>query len=81
MPKTRDKNDLFYQVHRCWENPSELLEKAYENDIDTPNRPLIQSLGEILNNNDEVPDFSQLLEWVTKFTNLGGGRDILFSLA
>lgn len=80
ISKARDSDGLSYQIHRCWESTSELLEKAYENDIATPNRPLIQSLGEILDD-DEVPDFSQFIEWATKFTTLDAGLNTLFSLA
>ena len=62
----RQSSESFYQVYRCWDDPVELLEKAYENDIATPNRPLIQSLGDILKDDDDVSDFSQFLEWAVE---------------
>lgn len=69
-PPIRQADEFFYQVYRCWENPTELLEKAYENDIATPNRPLIQSLSNVLDDDDDVPDFSQFLEWASHLSIL-----------
>jgi hypothetical protein len=40
----RDGNEDFYLVVRCWENPLDLLMKAYEQDPAVPNRPLAQVL-------------------------------------
>jgi hypothetical protein len=64
--KTRRKQDseTSYQIIRCWNNPVELLQQAYENDIATPNQPLIRSLEDILDDDDDIPDFSKFLEWV-----------------
>jgi ABC-type antimicrobial peptide transport system ATPase subunit len=56
------------------------LEKAYESDIATPNRPLIQSLGAILDDDDDVPDFSQFLEWASRLTALDGGSNTIVKL-
>jgi hypothetical protein len=73
-PLMKEDDKLSYLVYRCWETPLDLLEKAYENDIATPNRPLIQSLAGILDDGDEnIPDFSQFLEWAARFTVLDGG--------
>lgn len=73
-PQQREENELNYQVCRCWDTTIELLEKAYENDIATPNRPLIQSLSEIFDDDDnDIPDFSQFLEWAIQLTMLNGG--------
>jgi Protein of unknown function (DUF4007) len=75
-PLMKDDDKLSYLVYRCWKTPLELLEKAYENDIATPNRPLIQSLAGILDDGDEnVPDFSQFLEWAARLTVLDGGMN------
>jgi hypothetical protein len=72
-PLTKEDNELSYQVYRCWETPLDLLAKAYENDIAIPNRPLIQSLAGILDDGDDnVPDFSQFLEWAVRLTVLDG---------
>lgn len=79
-PPPKDATEFSYQVHRCWNTPIELLEKAYENDIATPNRPLIQSLGDILDD-DDVPDFSQFLEWASRLTALDGGSNTIVKLA
>ncbi|NJK34780.1 MAG: hypothetical protein HC919_07385 [Oscillatoriales cyanobacterium SM2_2_1] len=53
--------DLDYQVFPCWESSLELLEKAYDNDVATPNRPLKLALDGYLDD-VEVPDFSQFLK-------------------
>ena len=74
-----DKNSA-YQVYRCWQTPIELLEKAFEHDRDTPNKPLIQSLGSILDDDDDTPDFSQFLEWASGLM-LGGGSNTIKKLA
>jgi hypothetical protein len=79
-PRTKDENEFPYQVHRCWDTAIELLEKAYENDIATPNRPLIQSLDAILDDDDNVPDFSQFLEWASRLTALDGGSNTIVKL-
>jgi Protein of unknown function (DUF4007) len=80
-PLTRENNELSYQVYRCWETPLDLLAQAYDNDIATPNRPLIQSLAGILDGGDEnVPDFSQFLEWAARLTVLDGGVNTFIRL-
>jgi hypothetical protein len=80
-PRSKNEHESSYQVYRCWDSPIELLEKAYENDIATPNRPLIQSLGDILDDDDNIPDFSQFLEWVSRLTALDGGSNTIAKLA
>lgn len=64
--KTRRKQDTeaSYQIVRCWDDPEKLLQQAYENDTATPNQPLIRSLEGILDDDDDIPDFSKFLEWV-----------------
>jgi len=76
----KEDNQLSYQVLRCWEDPLELLEKAYDNDIATPNRPLTQSLVGILDDED-FPAFSQLLEWASGFMTIDGGSNTIVKLA
>jgi len=73
--------ESIYQVHRCWETSLDLLEKAYENDLATPNRPLIQSLGALIEDGGEVPDFSQFLEWASGLVVLDGGSKMITNLA
>jgi hypothetical protein len=68
--QTKEDNEFPYQVYRCWNQAVELLEKAYENDMATPNRPLVQSLGEILDDDDNDLDFLQFLEWASRLTLL-----------
>lgn len=70
-----------YQVHRCWETAAELLEKAYEDDMATPNRPLIQSLDAFLKDDDDVPDFSQFIDWASKLVALDGASNTMVSVA
>jgi Protein of unknown function (DUF4007) len=79
-PKIKDEQELSYQIYRTWNSPIEILEKAYENDIATPNRPLIQSLGDIIEDDDSV-DFSQLLEWASRLVSLDGGSNTIVKLA
>ena len=69
-----------YQVIRSWETAAELLEKAYENDIATPNRPLIQSLGAILDDDDDIPDFSHFLDWASELFVIEGGSNTMIKL-
>ncbi len=80
-PLLKEDNELSYQVYRCWEMPLDLLAKAYENDIATPNRPLIQSLAGIMADDENVPDFSQFLEWAAKLTVLDGEFNTFIRLA
>jgi hypothetical protein len=78
-PIESDTNHI-YLVVRCWQTPLELLEKAYENDLATPNRPLVQSLAAILDD-DDIPDFSKLLEWASELIALDGGSNMITRLA
>jgi hypothetical protein len=80
-PLMKEESESSYQVFRCWKTPDELLERAYENDRATPNRPLIQSLGSILDDDEDVPDFSSFLEWATGFISLDGGSNTITRLA
>jgi hypothetical protein len=80
-PQVKEDSEVSYQVHRCWKTATEVLEKAYENDIATPNKPLIQSLEAILDNDGDVPDFSQFLEWTSGLMSLDGGSNTIVSLA
>jgi hypothetical protein len=80
-PPRKQDDERSYQVYRCWNTPSELLEKAYDNDIATPNRPLIQSLADILDDGDESPDFSQLFTWAVSFVVIKGGMNVMDRLA
>jgi hypothetical protein len=80
-PQIKEDNEFSYQVYRCWEMATEILEKAYENDITTPNRPLTQSLEAILDNEEDVPDFSQFLEWASGLVSLEGGSNTIVRLA
>ena len=66
QPRRKQEGETAYQIIRCWDNSIQLLEKAYENDIATPNQPLMRSLAGILDDDDDIPDFSQLLEWVVR---------------
>jgi hypothetical protein len=79
-PLRREDGELSYQIYRCWETPLDLLAKAYDNDIATPNRPLIQSLAGILDDDENIPDFSQFLEWAAGLTLLDGGLNTLTRL-
>jgi Protein of unknown function (DUF4007) len=73
--KTQKKQDTesSYQVIRCWNNAQELLEQAYGNDTATPNQPLIRSLASILDDDDEMPEFTKFLEWASGLIVLDGG--------
>jgi hypothetical protein len=65
----RQNDEDFYLVVRCWENPSDLLMKAYDQDPAVPNSPLIQVLEETFE--DEEDDFPFLLSSAqTWFLNL-----------
>jgi hypothetical protein len=79
VPQVERDTTASYQVIRRWENPVELLEKAYENDIATPNRPLIQSLAGILDDDDGT--LSQLFEWASELMVLDGGSKTMIKLA
>ncbi len=80
-PPTKSEGELPYQVYRCWETAIELLEKAYEQDMATPNRPLIQALGSLLDDDEDVPDFSKFLEWASGVISLEGGSNTIIRLA
>ena len=56
QPERRQQEEPSYMVVRCWDDSLELLAKAYEQDPAVPNRPLIQSLEGILDDDDgELP--------------------------
>lgn len=80
-PPIKEDGELSYQVFRCWETPHELLERAYENDKATPNRPLIQSLSSISDDDEDMPDFSSFLKWAAGFISLDGGSNTITRLA
>ena len=63
QPPTIEDSESNYQIIRCWNHSLELLEEAYSNGAATPSQPLIQALNGIL---DDVPDFSQFLEWISR---------------
>ncbi len=69
----KSASELNYQVVRLWSNPIELLERAYENDRSTPNQPLIKSLEGILDDPDDILDFSHLLDSTLRFILIQGG--------
>ena len=79
-PQSLESSNLVYKICRCWQTPPELLEKAFEEDRETPNKPLIQSLGSILDDDDDTPNFSQFLEWASGLM-LGGGSNTITKLA
>ncbi|MDX2229692.1 MAG: DUF4007 family protein [Leptolyngbyaceae cyanobacterium bins.349] len=79
-PPIKEKHETVYQVYRCWDSPLELLERAYENDIATPNRPLSQSLGAILDDEDNS-EFLQFLEWAIAVVSFEGGSNTIVKLA
>jgi len=66
QPERRQQEEEFYIVVRCWDNPLELLAKAYEQDPAVPNRPLIQSLEGIFDDDDdgELPFLSSVQTWL-----------------
>lgn len=64
QPSKKQEGDKTYQIIRCWDDSIQLLETAYEHDMATPNQPLMRSLAGILDDDDDLPDFSQFLEWV-----------------
>jgi hypothetical protein len=80
-PRIVNEEESAYQIYRCWSKPEDLLEKAYENDRATPNRPLIQTLESILDDDAETPDFSEFLEWASGLVGLGGGSKTITKLA
>ncbi|MFQ3616013.1 MAG: DUF4007 family protein [Cyanobacteriota bacterium] len=80
-PPIKEDGESSYLVFRCWKTPDELLEKAYKNDSATPNQPLIQSLSSILDDDEDVPDFSSFLEWATVFISLDGGSNTITRFA
>jgi len=68
QPERRQQEEPSYMVVRCWDDSLELLAKAYEQDPAVPNRPLIQSLEGILDDDDgELPFLSSVQTW---FSNL-----------
>ena len=77
----KEEGELSYQIYRYWETAAELLEQAYEKDIETPNRPLMQSLANVLDDNDGIPDLSQFLEWASGLVALEGGSNTMIKLA
>jgi hypothetical protein len=69
QPERRQQEEEFYIVARCWDTPLELLSKAYEQDPVVPNRPLLQSLEGIFEDDDEeLPFLSSVRSWLL---NLG----------
>jgi hypothetical protein len=79
-PPKKQPDERSYQVYRCWNNASELLEQAYDNDIATPNRSLSQSLAAILDD-DDIPDFSKLFIWAIGLVVIKGGLNEIIRLA
>lgn len=77
----KSESELDYQVVRLWKNPVELLERAYENDRSTPNQPLIKSLEGILDDTDDMLDFSHLLDWTFGFILIQGGKYSITEIA
>ena len=77
----KSESDLNYQVVRLWSNSIELLERAYENDRSTPNQPLINSLEGILDDSDDILDFSHLLDWTLGFMLIQGGSCPMIKMA
>ncbi len=67
QPERRQPQETSYIVVRCWESPLELLAKAYEQDPAIPNRPLIQSLEGIFDDDDdgELPFLSSVQTWLS----------------
>jgi len=80
-PPRKVDNEQTYQVYRCWKTATELLERAYEHDVATPNRPLIQSLEPLLSDDDDTPDFSRFLEWTSGLVGVNGGSNTIINLA
>ena len=68
-PERRQKSETSYVVVRCWDSPLDLLAKAYDQDPAIPNRPLIQVLDGILEDEDgELPFFlSSVQNWFSGF--------------
>jgi Protein of unknown function (DUF4007) len=80
-PQPKQEGTVTHQVYRCWNTATELLEQAYDNDAITPNKPLTQSLEAILDDDDNIPDLSQFLEWASELVALDGGANKMISLA
>jgi len=88
-PLRRQSHETNYVVVRCWDNPLELLEKAYDQDSVAPNRPLIQALDGILDDEDgELPFLSSMQNWFSnlrpqqsQFAPEGSAIDTLLHLA
>lgn len=80
-PPRKGDNEQTYQVYRCWETAAQMLKRAYENDVATPNRPLIQSLEPLLDDDDDTPDFSKFLEWASGLVRVNGGSNTIINLA
>lgn len=76
QPERKQPGEKAYIVVRCWENPLELLSKAYEQDPAVPNRPLTQALEGILGDDDELPFLSSVRSWLL---NLGPQQSQLAS--
>lgn len=79
-PKIIGEGNSDYQVYRCWQTSAELLEKAFTHDKATPNQPLIRSLESIFDNESDIPDLSQFLEWASGLISLGGGSKMITKL-
>jgi hypothetical protein len=69
----KEDMELNYQMIRLWNAPIDLLEQAYDNDAAIPNQPLIKSLVSVMDDNDNFPDFSQILEWASELWVIEGG--------
>jgi hypothetical protein len=64
----KQDEEMTYIVVRCWNNPLELLAKAYEQDPAIPNRPLSQALEGILDDDDgDLPFLSSVHNWLLSF--------------
>jgi hypothetical protein len=79
-PPIKTATEINYQIIRCWDDPIELLEEAYDNDVATPNQPLIRSLGGVLDD-VEAPDLSQFFEWTSELFAAAGGSNTIINFA
>jgi Protein of unknown function (DUF4007) len=77
----KEATESNYQVVRLWSTPTELLERAYENDRSTPNQPLMRSLEGILDDTEDTLDFSSLLDWTISAMLFRGGSYPVLSMA
>lgn len=75
------ETDEIYQIFPGWNDPLKLLEQAFDHDIATPNRPLTQSLAEILDDEDDSLDISSLFEWTSGLSIFEGGSKMITNLA